>query len=489
MEDDSAAGSILRTIVRLVVRTWSLDLLLVVVLAATVILTVLGSGSVLRLLSLGSNGRWVGLFATWAIAATFAWRARHRLPRRVPVGVFLAVAFPTLGLVSALWSFEPKLTAERAIALGILVTAAIMLGYAASDDVVLQRSVVIGLVAGASIAAIGGGLLVLVSHADAVQASGPGNPWRYRGLGENPNTFAMLAAVALPLAVGLLLTASSRASRLAAGLGGLSLYLSVLLSGSRGAFLAATAGLLVVGVFVRSGVRMRFAGAGAAVAVSVLGFAIAVEIPQAQPPVPVSATAQPPTPSPTETPSTSAGGSGASSVPTSSFTFAPASAFFPGRLADELYRPDVAPTKRRLLSSSGRVQAWATAIEQVRQRPLLGFGFGTESDVFVDRVYFFQGGAPENSWIGAALEVGLVGVALLAAIWCTLAWTLFRHRPWRDRADGGLAPAVLGAVAAGLLLTVGQSYIYRVGNVATAAVWVSLMLLVGMSLGSRRTSR
>src|SRR6185436_5784035 len=65
--------------------------------------------------------------------------------------------------------------------------------------------------------------------------------------------------------------------------------------------------------------------------------------------------------------------------------------------------------KRRLLATSGRSQAWRGALGQVADRPLAGYGFGTEEKVFVDRFYYFLANRVENSFLGTALQLGVVG--------------------------------------------------------------------------------
>jgi hypothetical protein len=430
---------------------------LVVVLAATVFLFLLGSGSVERLRHLGSTGRWAGLFVLWFIAVALAIRAgRHRLPA-IPVFVVVAAALPLLGLASSAWSVDPRLTAERAVSLGIVVTAGAALAYAAYIDSAVLRAVVIGIVTGASLAAVGGAIYALVSLSDAVQSAGPGSPWRLKGLGENPNTFCMLAAVAFPLATGLFFRIESRIGQALVGVGWLALYASIVLSGSRGAFIAGFAGLFVVAVTLGAEMRARFVGAGASIAAGVVGLVLGVTVPHG---LPVQVTAPPPAPTSTGT------------------LTGQALTYDPGRLQDELYRQAVAPNLRKILSSSGRVVAWRGAIHQASARPLLGFGFGTEHLVFVDRFFFFDGGVPENAWVGMGLQLGLVGVALLVALWLSVGAAA-------RRVGGGGDPIVmglLGAAAAGFLLMVGQSYIYSVGNVATISVWLCLMLLAAAAL-------
>ena len=68
---------------------------------------------------------------------------------------------------------------------------------------------------------------------------------------------------------------------------------------------------------------------------------------------------------------------------------------------------------RTLFFTSGRLQAWETAVDQGLGRPIAGYGFGTEDETFVDRSYLFVSEAVENSFIGVFLQLGVLGVALL----------------------------------------------------------------------------
>ena len=81
------------------------------------------------------------------------------------------------------------------------------------------------------------------------------------------------------------------------------------------------------------------------------------------------------------------------------------------------------PVERSFFGASGRTEAWRGALQQAAERPLLGFGFGTEDKAFVDRYYGFVGSLPENSYIGISLQLGLVGLAALE-----MALTQLGHR-------------------------------------------------------------
>ena len=55
------------------------------------------------------------------------------------------------------------------------------------------------------------------------------------------------------------------------------------------------------------------------------------------------------------------------------------------------------------------------ALEQAAERPVVGYGFGTEERAFVDRYYNFTAERVENAYVAMALQLGVVGVALLLA--------------------------------------------------------------------------
>ena len=147
---------------------------------------------------------------------------------------------------------------------------------------------------------------------------------------------------------------------------------------------------------------------------------------------------------------------------------------------NELGRPrpggQLVTYRRTLLGSSGRAQAWEGAIRESMERPLLGYGFGTEERVFNDRYYVFQGARPENSYIGLALQLGLVGLGLFLLGGVLLAVVFFRYvRGWQRSRPVPLACA--GIVSSGLVLALIQSYVYSVGNVATVSFWLAAFLL------------
>ena len=158
----------------------------------------------------------------------------------------------------------------------------------------------------------------------------------------------------------------------------------------------------------------------------------------------------------------------------------------PPNLQDDIGRPPfgVGETTRKprtFFGTSGRAQAWQGALDLGRERPLLGFGFGTEDHVFVDRYADFNSNVPENSYIGLFLDLGVVGVvAFVGFVLALVGFGVMRLRSL-DPQRRLLVAACSGAVAGGLVLAAFQSYLYAVGNNATAAFWLCAFLFAALA--------
>jgi O-antigen ligase len=149
-----------------------------------------------------------------------------------------------------------------------------------------------------------------------------------------------------------------------------------------------------------------------------------------------------------------------------------------GRLADELdFHRGL--YHRSLLGSSGRLEAWRGALNQIGGRPLLGYGFGTEDHVFVDRFYDFEGGHVENSFLGTGLQLGILGVVSLLALFAAIAVASVHALRRRNKVSDP-APALAAVGIAGLVLMFVQSFVYSVGDVATVTFWVMAFLLAAL---------
>jgi O-antigen ligase len=130
---------------------------------------------------------------------------------------------------------------------------------------------------------------------------------------------------------------------------------------------------------------------------------------------------------------------------------------------------EAAPTHRTLFGLSGRGEAWRGAIDLGNARPTLGYGFGTEDRVFINRYTNFVGGLPEDSYIGIYLQLGAVGLALFLALVGALGAGAIRR-------ESPEAIVTLAVLASALVLAIVQSYIYSVGDIGTLTVWVCVFL-------------
>jgi O-antigen ligase len=429
-----------------------------VAIVATIVSAVLASGAILSWLDEARRVRWAALFALAALAVVWAWSRRR--PVRPPAAYLLAAALAGLCLLSAAWSSDPGLTAARAVSLGVLLLACVAVGLAAAGSLEALTGIVQAVAAGTAVVALGGLLVLAFAHDRAVQPASANEPARYQGLGGGPNTATMVLAVGVPLAAHLALASATRRLRIAAG-GLLALLLgSIVASGSRGALLAAFGGLLVYALLAAPDRRARLRWSAVAAAALVLAV-LAMRLPQPDPAV----AAQPGT-----------------AVPS---LVQPATGYFDAsviwRSQEDVGRPpwgEVPEDERRsLLGSSGRLQAWEGALGLAADRPVAGYGFGLETTVFVDRYLKHGSNQPENSYVGIVLQLGAAGLLLFAALIVALAVSAVRIFRGPRGPVSLLAAGCAGALAAGLVLGLTQSYVYSAGNNATAAVWLCGLLL------------
>ena len=421
-----------------------LDRLVPVLVGVVVVGFAAGSSSVPRALSVGHPVRWALLVAL--VAAAALWSVPLRIPKRPDV--VAAAALLAVALLSTAWSVEPRTTFERACSLVLLFAACVLVASAVRGRPDQGRAVLAGVAGGAVVVGLAGLLVLAVAHGDAVTAASTEAPARYRGFGQDPNTDALLFAVAVPLATWGALTAARRIPWLLA----LALFAgTIVASGSRGALAAAAVGALVVVAAAPAG-RARVLAAVAVVVLAIAGAGIES--------VPKAASSNPP-----------AVAHAAGPAPRPGYLNAEQSYPLSADIGQPLPGGGQPPVTRSFFGGSGRLDAWRGALREVGRRPLVGHGFGTEQGVFVDRYYRFVGGLPENSYIGLALQLGVAGLLALAALVAVLTRSGLRarHRP--------LAAAGLGVLAAGLVAAVVQSYVYSAGNIAAAALWVPVFLL------------
>jgi hypothetical protein len=421
-----------------------------VVLTATIVVFAAGEGSLTWVIRFGHALKWPMLLLL-DVVALVSLGVAGRKARPDTASWALIGAIGVLALVSSTWSVDPRLTAERAISLVMLFVAAAALALSAGSDGDAVRRLLLATLAGAVAVGILGVFLLLVEPSHALASAERGLfGKRYLAFAGNPDTDSILFAVALPLGLWLWTERRSVRDRIAAGATVALLAGSIVASGSRGALLGAVAG----GVAYVLAVKAPSAIAAAVVVVAPAALAVA-------------------------TFAVAASGS-----PLSKPQLAPTGANAPevGRLVDEIGwgRPAPGSLLDRLTGSSGRLEAWQGALDQANQRPILGYGFGTEDHVFIDRINAFQGGRAENSYLGMYLQLGGVGLLALLALPLRLgvvSWRLIRlASPWRPA-----AAACAAGITAAFTVALFQSYLYAVGNVATISVW--MLALLAASLG------
>jgi O-antigen ligase len=403
----------------------ALGWLLAAALAVTVFAFAAGSSIQYHVLFYARTYRWVCLFvllgtALLSAAASWSW---NRLPRG-----FLALAAGLLALAfsSAAWSVDPSLTLRRAGSL------AVVFAIAAALLVAPARRVLIGLLTGAAAVGIAGLGMLALDHDAAVQAASTQYPARFQGFEQNPDTAALLFALAIPITVYLLLTTRTGLARLALTAAVLLFVGSITASGARGPMLGGLVGSLVVVAAVAQGRRRLLLAA-----LTLAAFAACVgisRIPQAKPAPPTSSSGAP-------------------------------------------------PVRRTLFTSSGRRAAWVGAIHQAEDRPVAGYGFGTEALVFVDRYAAFDSDLVENSYIGAALQLGIAGLVLLLAV------ALAALGPFARAPSRGARAACAGTAAAALVVAITQSYLLSAGNIGTVTAWISLFLVAGQPAAAASSAK
>jgi O-Antigen ligase len=427
-------------------------------IVGSIVTALLAAGSLLDVLDEARKARWLFLLLLAGAAAAYA------LPRvrevRLGWPYRLAAALTALALLSAAWSSRPGLTFARGVSLGLILGAAAAVAIGATGRLDSMRRVVDAIVAAGAVVAVGGLLVLAFDHDRAVQPASAQEAARFQGLGGGPNVAPMLFAVTLPLAVSIAVEARTPLRRWIAVAVALLLLGSIVASGSRGALFAAAAGLAAFAVLSTSRVRVRALALAAVAVVAAVG-AVAMRLPDPDPSAPARA--------------------GTSLAPQD--TFPPKQGYLDAnavwRLQEDIGRPPwgqvASDTSRSFLGGSGRTQAWAGALRLTAERPVVGYGFGLESDVFVDRYLKHGSNQPENSYVGLSLQLGVVGVAVFLALVGSLllaAWHASRHARVRL-----VSAAAAGAFVAGLALALTQSFVYAAGNNATLAVWLAAFLL------------
>ncbi len=388
--------------------------------------------------------RWVPLAALCLLALVLSIRLRS-LPRPLYRADAIVLAIIGLAFFSAIYSIDPQITIARAFTL-LLVYGALFWGVWIYADASGAENVIRFPVLAAAVAFA---LHIAVSPF----LPNVGFPYygRFAGWAENPGTVGALVALTLPFVLWCTIESQQRRYKVLIGV----MLIALTLSQAR---VEAIAALVGSGYFLWRALPRRRLLLLAAVAVFVGVFllwgyvGVGLLVPHV-----LSGVA-----SPTETGVASPTETGVAS---------------PWQLpADPRYSIE------NIQTLSGRVDKWAVGLNYLRERPLLGFGFGTEDRLFgfhgVDsEVYRYTGAYFHNSYLGLAVQLGLVGLVLL---YTPLLFLVMRE----IRADAAITrqnlvrSALLGVVLSGMSGAFFSSWLYSMGNANALPFWISVMLLV-----------
>jgi hypothetical protein len=435
-------------------------------IGAMILVSVLAAGSIVPWLDTARSLRWLVLLVLVALSLLYACRRRGRVAPR-PF-VLAAAGLALLAALSVFWSAEPWVTVQHAGVFGFLLLGASALAFASAGSPAAVERLVDGVLVGLFAVAIGGLLVLAFDRGRAIDPATTELAARYQGLGGGPNTATMVLALGVPLAAGAALVGAGWRRIAAFVLLGL-LVGSIVASGSRGALAAAFAGLLALALLAPRRTAVR----GAALVGVAAAAGLAVLVTRLPEPLPPGTPSRYVAPHPDVVEIEGRPG------------YVDANVLM--RLQDDIGHPglgtaDTRKRSRTLVSSSGRLEAWGGTLQLIADRPLVGYGFGLEEEVFVDRYVNFNSDVPENSYLGLLLQLGVLGALALAAIVGVsgvLTARALRRAAARHRA---LVASCAGTVVAGLVLGLFQSFFYAVGNNATATFWISVFLLAALSV-------
>lgn len=436
-------------------------------IAAAIVAAALGSSIQRDLFVAGRPLRWGMLLVLAAVALLEAldnrrsWRLRPWVV--APLAFFLALCVASVG-----WSASVHSTLGRAGGEIVVVLSVAALAGTVAARPARAQNLLAGVVGGVAVIAVGSVVYLVTTPSGfrgAWQAPTTEYARRFRGLELNPNTLSMLLALAMPPALAWALDRRrGRVQRL---------WLAVLLvlcaveeslTGSRGGIVAAAAGCLVVAVLLPVALPRR-----GLVLVAVLAGLVVVAgastIPKA---LPASA-------APHQAPAPKTRGINAELVLP-----------LEGEIGNPWWTHKSGTIHRSLFETSERLRALKGSVQRGFERPLLGWGYGAETDAFVNRYYGFDSQNPENGYVGIFMQLGGIGLlAFLAAVGSCFAAGVAGAR----RVPGYTPAAVVGVAAVALVLGLSQSYFHGPGGVAFVAAWLSLLLASVLGLSPAQVQR
>jgi hypothetical protein len=147
----------------------------------------------------------------------------------------------------------------------------------------------------------------------------------------------------------------------------------------------------------------------------------------------------------------------------------------------ELWYDRFNPRLSNVKTLAHRTDKWRLGLEYFLERPLQGFGFGTEDQLFSyhdvnPQDYQLSGTYMHNSYLGLVLQVGVIGAALFyVPLASLLFYELFTTRKTRKKP---LLTALLSVVITCMVAAIFSSDLYSMGNPKSIVFWTSVMLLV-----------
>jgi putative inorganic carbon (HCO3(-)) transporter len=381
----------------------------------------------------GGHALVLGLACIAWLARIYEWLiVRRQIPTAPTPLDWPAAALLAWTVISALASENPH---ASSLAAGRLVTGMLLFGLLAKGepDRLRRQAVVAALLASASICALGG-LRSYVSSLRAGDAS-----WRIFGgfcIGEscigqlyNPNTLAGFLMLVIPLSISAFLAARSGIVRILCAYAVVILLIALILTGSRGGWLAFLLSALIFGPLLGAAFGRPRRGALAALAAVVALVGLAIALP---------------------------------------------------------------PLRVRLLTSFSaqehsnrfRLLTWKSALWMAADRPMLGFGPGSFELAFPKYAVGGYTRMAHQNYLQVAAETGFPGLA--AFVWLLGAFVFAAARALTS-AQNREAALVTAACLSGVAAFIFHSFLdfgWFIGAIAST-VW----LLMGLAIGAAREGK
>jgi hypothetical protein len=393
------------------------------IIALLVVLTIVdvgfGSSDVVWIRDLGSGTRFgllAAIVAVGALAIARGVRSAARIILQPYFGVWVVLL--ALAFLSTLWSIEPSASFKHAASLTLLVAAVVVcVVVSGAEPALFIRAVAAGIVFVFVLSTLLAIVRPHLAFQPAFNDQGTGSVRRFQGLTENPDELASYGTIATPLLLWLVSATRGKTRRgwIAAMI---LVFVEIVISGSRIPLGIVVLQALAYLFFIVRNRRLNLA------ALSLLAVAIVAV---------------------------------ASASVVSSHA------------RDRVFRLNSGIT-----TLSGRTVAWKAGLHLLARRPAEGFGFDTESTVFLGYLTahpgpfiraHWSGAYVHNSYIGLGDQIGVGGIACALAL---LAWPMVRLRgQFSDGPNFAIASAVIG----GAFFALFSSFFSAAGNVLTFELW------------------